>query len=307
MTTGTSLDMALDEAVDELDTVVDFIRRGASLFNAHHLHFGHGTDNATDEALTLVLYALHLQPGLASEMFAAKLTRSERLRIAGLLKRRVIERIPAAYLIGEAWFAGLPFKVTPDVLVPRSPLAEWIERGFDPWFDADAVRRVVDIGTGSGCIAIACALAFGEALVDAVDISPAALAVARDNVEHHGLEDRVNLLQGSLLEPCTGPYDLIISNPPYVPTASFACLEAEYAHEPAQGLVAGEDGLDCVRGLLDAAPEYLSEDGILVVEVGEAAVAVIHEWPHLPFEWLEFEHGGAGVFVIQRAQLTAIA
>ncbi len=303
MAVSASLDEALREAVDELRSVGDFIRWGASLFNAQGLHFGHGTDNATDEALTLVLHALHLEPGLAGELFGAHLTRSERLRVTGLLKRRVEERIPAAYLTGEAWFAGLCFKVDPSVLVPRSPLAEWIERGFDPWLDPSVVRRVVDVGTGSGCIAIACALAFDNAQVDAVDISEAALAVAGDNVRRHGLGDRVHLLRGHLLEPCRGPYDLIISNPPYVPAASYAALAEEYRHEPAQGLVAGDDGLECVRELLATAAECLAQEGLLVVEVGEAQGAVEAAWPQTPFVWLEFERGGGGVFAIQREQL----
>jgi len=303
MTTSDNLDGALAAAVAELSTVADFIRFGASLFNGHDLHYGHGTDNATDEALSLVLHGLHLEPGLAHELFASRLTRGEREMVAGLLKRRVEERIPAAYLTGEAWFAGLKFSVTKDVLVPRSPLAEWIERGFDPWLATAEVRRVVDVGTGSGCIAVACAVAFEHAEVDAVDISTAALAVARGNVEAHGLSDRVHLLHGDLLEPCQGPYDLIISNPPYVPTASFAALEAEYRHEPAAGLVAGKDGLDCVRKLLGAARDHLGAGGLLVVEVGEARDAVRKAWPDSPFAWLEFERGGDGVFAIQREQL----
>jgi ribosomal protein L3 glutamine methyltransferase len=303
MVSNASLDTALKEAVTELNSLVDFIRAGASLFNEYGLHFGHGTDNATDESMALVLHVLHLEPGLAAELFHSRLTHSERERICGLLKRRIVERIPSAYLTGQAYFAGLQFKVTPDVLVPRSPLAEWIERGFDPWLDAPEVERIVDVGTGSGCIAIACALAFGNSEVDAVDISPAALAVARDNVEKFHLEDQVKLLQGDLLGPCQGTYDLIISNPPYVPTASFNALAEEFQHEPSMGLVAGDDGLDCVRQLLSSAGDYLSENGLLVVEVGEAQDAVMEAWPETPFEWLEFERGGDGVFVLQKGQL----
>ncbi len=300
MNSKAPLTEALQEAEDELHSIVDFIRRGASLFKEYGLHFGHGSDNAIDEALTLVLHGLHLEPGLAGELFDARLTRRERRTVCALLKRRIEERIPAAYLTGEAWFAGLRFKVNSDVLVPRSPLAEWIERGFESWLDPQAIHRIIDVGTGSGCIAIACALAFDEAEVDAVDISDAALAVARDNIETHGLERRVHLLKGNLLDPCQGVYDLIISNPPYVPAASFAALTAEYAHEPALGLVAGDDGLNCVRQLLATARDHLTEDGLLVVEVGEAREAVLQAWPHTPFEWLEFERGGDGVFLLHR-------
>lgn len=303
MTEKDSISAGAQEAVKELRTLADMVRWCASRFNEHGLHFGHGTDNAVDEALTLVLHVLNLEPGLAPELFAARLTRRERAQVAALAMERIRSRKPLPYLTGEAWFAGLNFYVDERVLVPRSPLAEWIERGFEPFLDPTQVRRVVDVGTGSGCIAIACALAFPDAVVDAVDASDEALEVAWENVTRHGLMERVRPLRGDLLEETDGVYDLIISNPPYVPEASYLALPAEYSHEPATALRAGSDGLDVVRRLLEQSASRLDEEGILVVEVGEAAPRMEHAFPDMPLTWLDFERGGEGVFMLRHAQL----
>ena len=295
-----------------LRTVADFVRFGASRFNEAGLCFAHGTDNAIDEAFALVLHALHLpaRPPLPSELFHARLSRDERREVRALLRRRIEERIPTAYLTGEAWFAGLRFEIDRRVLVPRSPIAELIEAGFHPWVDLDRVRRVLDLGTGSGCIAVACAHAFLGARVDAVDTSPGALEVARRNVALHGLEGRVRVLESDLFEglgrePDGGAaarYDLIVSNPPYVPDAELAGLPPEFEAEPALALAGGPDGLDVVGRIVEEAPRWLVPEGALVVEIGAspAVRAALEARFDLPFVWLEPERGGEGVFLLHR-------
>ena len=305
MANGEPLTEAGQNAVKELRTVRDLVRWCASSFNEHGLHFGHGTEDAVTEAVTLVLHVLNLSPGLADDLFAARLTRAERAQIVALAQERIRSRKPLPYLTTEAWFAGLSFYVDERVLVPRSPLAEWIARGFEPFVEADSVRQIVDVGTGSGCIAIACAMAFPEARVDAVDCSEEALEVAAQNVSRHDLGDRVRLVRSDLLNTCETSYDLIISNPPYVPKSSYLALAPEYMHEPELGLVAGADGLDVVRRLLQQCCTHLSANGLLVVEVGEAAEALQFAFPQLPFTWLDFERGGDGVFVLSHDELTA--
>ncbi len=291
------------QALAQLATARDWVRWGMSRFNEAGLHYGHGTDNAFDEALALTLHALHLSHDLPEAYLDTRLTDNERKDILDLLQRRLDQRIPAPYITHEAWFAGLAFYVDERVLVPRSPIAELIQSRFEPWLAAP-VRRVLDLCTGSGCIAIACAYAFAEAAVDAVDLSQGALEVAAVNVEQHGLGGRVKLLEGDLFAPVGGRrYDLIVSNPPYVGAAELAALPTEYGHEPQIGLAAGSEGLDLVVPMLAAAAAHLEPGGVLVVEVGSAQHALIARFQEVPFLWLEFERGGEGVFLLTAQQL----
>lgn len=290
--------------VQTLTTLLDYIRYAASRFTEARLHFGHGTATALDEAAALVLFATHSPANLPGGYFAATLTLEERTAVLDLIDRRIAERKPLAYLTHEAWFAGLRFYVDERVLVPRSPIAELIERGFSPWLD-DNTTAILDLCTGSGCIAIACAHAFPTARIDAVDISGDALAVAALNREQHHLADGVRLIQSDLydgLEPGVR-YDLIVSNPPYVNRAEWERLPEEYLNEPRLGLESGEDGLDCVRRILAGACQWLKADGVLVVEVGSSAEMLESAYPYLPFLWLEFERGGDGVFLLTARQL----
>jgi ribosomal protein L3 glutamine methyltransferase len=295
---------AFESVAGELRTLNDFVRWGASEFNRARLCFGHGTDNATDEALALVLHAVSLNHELAPEFLQARLTHAEKQEIYTLMQRRVEARVPLAYLTHEARFAGLSFYVDERVLIPRSPIAELIEQRFEPWLDAARVRQILDIGTGSGCIAVACAEAFPEAHVDAADNSPEALEVAKRNVQRYSLETRVRLYRSDLFAdlPATC-YDLIVSNPPYVPAGEVAALPAEYHHEPRQGLAGGADGLDIAARILDVAGEYLNQDGVLVLEVGAGQAALEARFPDLPFIWPDLTHGGEGVCVIGAAEL----
>ena len=291
------------EAAEQLSSVRDFVRWGASRFAEADLCFGHGHADALDESAALVLHALHLEPEPPPELWAARLTRRERSAVLDLLRRRIEERIPVAYLTGHAWFAGLRFRADPRALVPRSPLAEWIERGFAPWLEAGEVGRVRDIGTGGGCIAIACATFFADARVDAVDIDRDALALAGENVRDHGLEDRVRLIESDLFAGVDATYDLIVANPPYVGRDEYASLPAEYRHEPALGLRAGEDGVDLIARILEQAAPHLDGDGLLVVEAGSSRPALEARYPGLPVTWLEFERGGENALLLSREDL----
>lgn len=294
----------LAQQLDNLKTVGDLIRWGASRLKKARVHFGHGTDNAADESRVLVFHALALDFEVPKYFYRARVTTAERDTVVALIGRRIDEGCPAAYLTGEAWFAGLRFEVTPDVLVPRSPIAEMIFAGFAPWADPTQIHKALDLGTGSGCLAIAIATHLG-AEVDAVDISPAAISVAQKNVEQHELEELVHVIESDLYEQLADDarYDLIVSNPPYVSAKSMARLPREYTHEPEVALASGPDGLDSVRQILQQAADHLAPDGLLVVEVGEGATALIDAYPDVPFEWVEFEHGGGGVFVLTRPVL----
>ncbi|HET6602962.1 MAG TPA: 50S ribosomal protein L3 N(5)-glutamine methyltransferase [Xanthomonadaceae bacterium] len=290
----------------ELRTVIDFIRYGASRFAGAGLSFGHNYDNALDEATQLVLHTLHLPHDLSPAYGQARLTGEERDSVLALIQRRIDERVPAAYLTGEAWFAGLAFRSDRRALVPRSPIAELIEAGFEPWLAGRPVQRALDLCTGSGCIAIAMAVHFPDLGVDAVDVSADALALARENAELHGVSGRVRLLESDLfarLEGCR--YDLIVSNPPYVAEDEYRALPPEYAHEPALGLRAGADGLDIALRILHQAPDHLNQDGLLIVEVGESERALVRLLPGLPLAWVEFRVGQMGVFAVERTDLVA--
>ena len=282
----------------------ELIDRSARRLSRAKVFFGHGTDNARDDAAALVLHALRMRHDANAPMLARKVSAAAQKRADALVSRRIDERIPAVYLTGQTWFAGLSMRVDTRVLIPRSPLAELIERQFAPWIDPSGVQRVVDVGTGSGCIAIACAKAFPRAKVDAVDISDDALDVARINVRRHRLGRRVRVIKSDHFSALGGgAYDIIVTNPPYVGAREMRDLPPEYRHEPRMALAAGSSGLDSVRILLKEAARHLRPRGILVVEVGNTGAAVRRAYRNLPFLWLDFERGGGGVFLLTAEQL----
>ena len=288
----------------ELTTIIDFIRYAASRFSAAGLTFGHSYDNALDEATHLVLQTLHLPHDLSPAYGQARLVAEEKLAVLALIERRIKERTPIAYLTGKAWFAGLEFISDRRALVPRSPIAELILGGFSPWLDDREVFRALDLCAGSGCIGIAMASHYPDWLVDLVDVSDDALALARENIEYQNVGDRVRAISSDLFDGVRGErYDLIVSNPPYVTEDEYAAMPAEYAHEPKLGLTAGNDGLDLALRILREAPEVLTEDGVLIVEVGESERALVELLPEVPFNWVEFAVGQMGVFVIDRGDL----
>jgi ribosomal protein L3 glutamine methyltransferase len=289
-------------------TIAEWIERVTRDFETAGLCFGHGTDNARDEAAWLVLHAAGAPLDGSFDGWGGSVDDAAAEIICRLARQRIDTRQPLAYLLGTAWFAGLEFEVSPDVLVPRSPLAELIGDGFRPWLQPERVQRVLDLCTGSGCIAVATARQLPLAMVDASDISPAALALAARNVRRHGLDDRVRLIRSDLFASIPRrDYDLITANPPYVPATALANLPPEYRAEPGLGLASGSDGLDAVLQILVDAPAFLGEHGILVCEVGESEQRLADVLPRLPFLWLEFEHGGSGVFLMTRPQLQAAA
>ncbi|MCP3999585.1 MAG: 50S ribosomal protein L3 N(5)-glutamine methyltransferase [Gammaproteobacteria bacterium] len=275
----------------------------ATGFAQAELFYGHGTDNPYDEAAALVFHVMGLEHAGDVDQYQHEVTTEQHERVQLLSVCRVETRKPLAYLLKEAWFAGIRFTVDERVLIPRSPLAELITGHFEPWVNQDKVSSILEVGTGSGCIAIACALEFPTAQVTATDISPDALEVARLNTDRYQLAEQVSLVKADLLDGIEGSFDIIISNPPYVPDHESAELPSEYLHEPVLGLFSGADGLDSARRILQDAPRLLSAGGILVLEVGAQWEALEQAFPSLPFIWLEFEHGGEGVAVLQAVDL----
>ncbi len=289
-----------------MESVEIWVRRCAARMDEASLYFGHGTDNAWDEAAWLVLHVLDRDPTAPFSAWDRAVTDAEGVAITDLLTRRIETRQPLAYLLGSAWFCGLRFTVTPDVLVPRSPMAELILDGFQPWVGEHGARRALDLCTGSGCIAVAMAHWLPELSVDAADISAVALDIAARNVRMHGLEQRVRLHRSDLFDALAGErYDLVVSNPPYVPASRVTTLPEEYRAEPVLGLASGDDGLDLPLRLLREAPDFLAPGGVLFCEVGESESRLQNLLQAVPFTWLEFEQGGSGVFTIDRKQLEA--
>jgi len=289
--------------IEDLHTVRDYLRYASSRFSASTVFFGHGTDNVWDEAVQLVMRTLHLPLDNNTLFLDARLIREERELILERIRRRIDDRIPLAYLLGEAWFMGMPFHVDERVLVPRSPIGELIENGFQPWLGDKSVERILDLCSGSGCIGIGAATVFEDASVDLSDVSSDALAVAESNIDLHELRDRVRTVQSDVFANISGQYDIIVSNPPYVDAEDLADMPQEFHHEPALGLAAGNDGLDIAHRIIAGAAEHLTPGGLLVVEVGNSWVALDEAYPDLPFTWLDFSNGGDGVFAIAEQNL----
>jgi len=295
--------MSLPVDLAALRTVRDFIRWGASEFQRAGLVFGHGTDNALDDAFHLVLWQLRLPFNLPAVYLESTLSESEREAVHALLTRRVLTRKPAPYLTGEAWFAGLPFHVDERVLVPRSPISELIGRQFEPWLNREP-ETILDLCAGSGCIGIACAAMFPDARVDLAEINSASMDLIERNIRRHGLETRVRISIGDLFAPIGKQrYDLIVTNPPYVPLTEWEALAPEFHHEPRLALEAGIDGMDIVARILREAPDHLVDDGMLICEIGGSQEEFETRFPGIPVMWPDFENGGDGVFIIARSQL----
>jgi ribosomal protein L3 glutamine methyltransferase len=283
-------------------TVGSLIRSVAAELAAGRVYFGHGTTTPRDEAAALIYHVLgldHAEP----QAYERAVDGEAVARIQQLVAERIRTRRPLPYLLGEAWFAGLPFFVDERVLIPRSPFAELLTGALYTWVEPELVRRVLEIGTGCGCIAIAAARAFPEATIVATDISAEALVVARRNVERHGLTSRISLLAGDLYADAVGPFDVILSNPPYVPEGELATLPPEYGHEPRVAFAAGADGLELPARIVAEAPAYLAPDGVLAMEVGGGQDALEQRFPRVPFLWPEFRHGGDGIAIVRRSEL----
>jgi ribosomal protein L3 glutamine methyltransferase len=293
------------EASTSLRTVRDCFRFAISRFKEAKLFFGHGSENAYDEAAYLILHTLHLPLEELEPFLDARLTQSEIYEVLNIIEKRVAQRLPAAYLTQQAWLGEHSFYVDERVIVPRSFIAELLRERLYPWIeDAEQVNNVLDLCTGSGCLAILAAEAFPHAIIDAVDISPDALDVAKHNVTDYGLEDRIELIESDLFTGLAGrKYDIIISNPPYVDAPSVDALPQEYLHEPELALGSGADGLDATRIILQQAANHLTEDGILVVEIGHNRDVLEAAFPDLPFNWLDVSAGSEYVFLLHKHDL----
>ena len=295
--------IAQDQVHNDLHSIKDYLRWAYSCFNRADIFYGHGQDNGWDEALQLVLSALHLPLDVPDALFDGRLALSEKQAIIHLIKERLGRRVPVAYLTNSAWFCGLEFYVDERVLIPRSPIGELIQQGFGGLLK-NSPKRILDMCTGSGCIAIACAEQFPEAEVDAVDLSFEALDVAEFNIERHQLTHRVFPIQSDLFTQLPqDQYDLIVTNPPYVDQDDIEDMPEEFRHEPMLALEAGEDGLVLVKRILAQAGEYLTKNGVLICEVGNSMVHLIEQYPTVPFKWIEFKQGGDGVFALTKPQL----
>jgi ribosomal protein L3 glutamine methyltransferase len=286
-------------------TIIDFLRFGISESNRCALHYGHGTDNAYDDIFALILASLSLPADTNIALLQARLTDDEKILLTKQLKHRIVDRIPVPYLTKNAFFCGLSFYVDKRVLIPRSPIAEMIDNQFSPWVEPERVHRILDLCTGSGCIAIACSYIFPDVLIDAVDLSKDALEVAAINRDRHGLDDTtLNLIESDCWDHVPpNLYDIIIANPPYVGDSEMANLPSEYHHEPMMALQANNNGLAIIEKIINHAHEYLTKDGILIVEVGNSEYMLVDAYPEIPFTWLEFENGGSGIFLLTAGQL----
>ncbi len=295
----------MNTPIDELHTLRDWLRYAVSRFREAGLYFGHGCDNAFDEAAWLILHTLHLPLDRLDPFLDARLTKNERLAVHNILQRRIVKRLPTAYLTQQAWLGEHRFYVDERVIVPRSYFAKLLEDGLAPWVEEpENITQALDLCTGSGCLAILMALAFPNAQVDAVDLSQDALAVARHNIKDYGLEDHVHPVESDLFNALHGKrYDLILSNPPYVTRAAMEALPPEYQHEPIMALAAGEDGLDIVRRILAEAASHLNPGGLLAVEVGHNQAIVEAAFPELPLTWIDTDDGEGKIFLLHREQL----
>ena len=295
------------EKTQDFVTIIDFLRFGLTQAMIHNLYYGHGTDNAQDDIYALILGCLKLPYDVATNLLQARLTADEKVMLCNKLEQRIHARVPVPYLTNEAYFCGMSFYVDERVLIPRSPIAELIQQQFTPWVEPSNVTRILDLCTGSGCIAIACCEAFPEAIVDAVDLSAEALEVCAINCIRHGVEEQLNIIQSDCFDNVPPvSYDIIVSNPPYVGADEMQTLPTEYTHEPRMALETANNGLAIVEKILRSAYAYLSEQGILVVEVGNSQEYLMMSESKLPFTWLEFERGGNGVFLLTREQLREI-